>query len=91
MKYFILAFSIMFASSIFAMGVTEQHELNVQQKLKETPEMSNYCKNRLEYLQKKIKKWEGKLAKENNSWNKAKVDYYRKEYKDWVGYCTPKQ
>lgn len=90
MKYFIIAISLMLASPVFAMNATEEHESNVQQKIKQAPEMSSYCVKRLAYLKKKIKKYEDKLKQADKSWYRAKLDYYEKEYKDWTGYCKPK-
>ena len=96
MKYvataFTLALSLLFASASFAMNeVQQQYEQNIQQKIKEAPEMSKYCVARLDYLKRKIKKYEDLLKQEEKSWYKAKLNYYKQEYKDWVGYCTPKE
>ena len=91
MRYIFIAIALLFAAPSFAANASQQqHEYNVQQKIKEAPEMSQYCVARLDYLKKKIKKYEDKLKQEDKSWYRAKLNYYKQEYKDWVGYCTPK-
>lgn len=94
MKYIFLAVTLLFAMpSVAGIQLSEplqKHENNVQQKIQEAPEMSKYCVARLDYLKRKIKKYEDLLKKEDKSWYRAKLKYYKQEHKDWVGYCTPK-
>lgn len=92
MKYIFLAVTLLITTTVFAMPAANEparvHEENVQKQIQRAPEMSTYCKKRLEYLKGKIKKYQDKLAKEDKSWYKAKLDYYQKEFENWTGYCT---
>lgn len=90
MKYFIIAISLMLASPVSAMDAAKEHEENVRQQIKETPEISKYCIEREEYLKKKIKKYEDKLAEADKGWYRMKLRYYKEEYQDWKDYCKPK-
>jgi hypothetical protein len=93
MKYILIAFTFLFASSVFAMDAASEHEQNVQQRLKETPEMSSWCKNRLEYYESKRKKYEGKVKEDpNRGWYQMKLRYYNRQLKEWTDYCSkPKE
>jgi hypothetical protein len=94
MRY-IVFFVLLFVSPVMAMeaqnDAARTHEQNVQEKIRQAPQMDNYCKSKLEYYKKKKAEYTAKLKKEENKGNtamKIKLRYYSNQLEDWTDYCT---
>lgn len=77
MRYFLLIIALMF-NNVQAGG-------NIQEDLRETPEMSERCVASITYYQARISKYELKVHL--SAGQKIKVHYYKSELASWQDYC----
>lgn len=79
MKHIIIAVLLMFTSSAFGMNAIEKQ-------LKDSPQMSKRCIDKITYYEKKVVRYNAILKK--RPIHKIKLNYYINELATWQEYCN---
>jgi len=85
MRYIIITLMLMFTTPAFSNMVIILDD--VQQKLKETPEMSARCEAKIERYSGLVAKYEAIPADERSARSKLKLRLYTLELMNWKSYC----
>jgi len=80
MRHIIVAVLLMFTSSVFAMNAIESQ-------LKDSPQMSKRCIEKINYYEKKIVKYRAIPENKRRRVHKIKLNYYTNELVNWQEYC----
>ena len=82
MKHIAIITMLLFSTSASAM-------LNaIEQKVKDTPQMTATCDKKITYLQKMVNKYQLIPINKRTKLVKLKLGYFKAELKNWKGYCA---
>jgi hypothetical protein len=79
-----LLISCFVAGSVNAAGYSS-NQMQIQEQVRETVQMSDRCLENIEYYNDKIAKYEYRIAL--TDYQRLKLDYYKQELRSWENYC----
>lgn len=91
MKGLLITLMLLVTTPAVAMGLDP-----VQKKLRDTPEMSKRCVERIGHYTEKVKEYQKKVdvflvkRKKPRTIDRLKLGYFKMEVRDWTNYCTGK-
>jgi len=91
MKHIIIITALLFASPLFAARG------EIEQQIRDTPEMSKSCKKHIDKNTDKVKKYTDRMAaarakgKQPKFLDSVKLGFFEAELENWIEYCAPKE